>query len=113
MERIEIIISEPWNFESIDGLNLIKGTIMHKEENCILVKSDYILASHNISNQIIKINPRHNTTDYKGQYNNISVNIGLFKYDESEISKASNDENFVFAFIGSIRKEYFQCEKQR
>lgn len=108
MDRIEIIISEPWDFESADGKNLIKGRIIQKEDSYILVRSDYILTSHNVSNQIIKIEPRHNASDYKKTYKNISVNIGLFKCDEREINKVQNDENFVFAFIGAVKKEYFQ-----
>ena len=86
MEQEEYCISvgEPWNFESQDGQNVIKGYIVN-----ILIL----------------------TTRYKESYFSnltreaVGVNGGIFlrKYDE-KLCENELEQNIKFEIIGSIRK---------
>lgn len=98
-----IKITEPWDFESPDGKNIIQGTIFLVNSYLIVYKANYLLNFDGLSGDILILSPR-----FGGDFENIAtteveVNGGLIldnhrkNYDESKLKK-----NSMFVLIGTL-----------
>ncbi len=100
-----ITIAEPWDFESPDGKNIIKGIILSIVNSYLLVfKANYLLNFHGISGDILILSPRFNNGNFENiATKEIDVNGGLFldnyskSYEESTLK-----ENSKFVLIGTL-----------
>lgn len=114
-EKCSILISEPWDFDSPDGGNVIKGKIIKViSVESLIFKSDYELSFENYTGNLFILHPRHKGCDFYELSNKIiksrlvSINGGLIiekNVDVSELSgydKNTLDKISIFAFIGSI-----------
>ncbi|SHE77095.1 hypothetical protein [Dysgonomonas macrotermitis] len=107
-QNCEIIISEPWNFESIDGKNIIRGKIIDNlNDTCLVFKANYDVSFEDYligRNFILYSRSNHSFTDI-GLKNRIQVNGGLlpldYDYNEDFEYLISNSK---FVFIGTLYK---------
>jgi len=103
-----ITVSEPWDFESSDGQNIIKGSILSiKSTQCIVFRSNSYLQFDDVKGNILILTPRHYGYDFSNFQNEIiAFNGGILlrEYNE-ELSENELRENTKFVIIGSIRKE--------
>ena len=106
-EKYFITVSEPWDFESSDGQNIIRGNILSiKNNQCIVFKSNNDLQFNDVKGNILILFPRHYGYDFSNFYNEIiAFNGGLLltEYDEN-LSEKELEENSKFVIIGSIRE---------
>lgn len=101
----KIIVSEPWNFESPDGKNIIIGTILSIINSHLLVfKANHLLNFDRMNGDILILSPRFKDTNFDSiVIQEIEVNAGLFVNDyngEMEASKLKDISNFVL--IGTL-----------
>lgn len=89
-----ISVAEPWNFESQDGENVIRGSILSiKNNKCLVFKSNYDLYFGEIKGNILILTPRYEGIDFSnldnerlvfngsillGEYNNQLTESELF-----------------------------------
>ena len=103
-----ISVSEPWDFESKDGENIIKGNIVNiKSNQCLIFKSKYDLEFGEIKGDVLIFFPRHIGIDLSDlEDKRLVLNGGLLrkKYDE-KMSEDELKENSKFVIIGSIVSE--------
>lgn len=100
-----ITIAEPWDFESPDGKNIIKGIILSIVNSYLLVfRSNYLLNFDGISGDILILSPRFKDGNFENSATKeIDVNGGLFldnyskSYEESKLK-----ENSKFVLIGTL-----------
>lgn len=67
MEQEEYCISvgEPWDFESQDGQNIIRGHILcMKSDRCIVFKSNHYLKFAVAAGYILILTPRYKENDF-------------------------------------------------
>lgn len=58
-EKYTISVGEPWDFESQDGQNLIKGNILSKKSNeCLVFNCNYDLEFEGIKGNILILRTR-------------------------------------------------------
>jgi hypothetical protein len=107
-EKYFITVSEPWNFESSDGQNIIKGNILSiKSNQCIVFKSNCYLQFDEVKGNILILTPRHYGYDFSKFQDEIIVfngSILLREYNE-QLSENELRGSSKFVIIGSIRKE--------
>jgi hypothetical protein len=107
-EKYFISVGEPWDFESQDGQNIIRGNILSVKSNqCLVFKSNYYLKFGEIKGDILILTPRHKGNDFSDLQNELVVVNGslLLKEYNKELSEKELQENAKFEIIGSIRKE--------
>lgn len=107
-EKCFISVAEPWNFESPDGQNIVRGNILTVKSNqCVVFKADHYLEFDSINSDILILTPRHRETDFSDLSKQlITVNGSLLlKNYEDSLSEKELKENARFIIIGSIRKE--------
>lgn len=107
-EKYFISVGEPWDFESQDGQNIIRGNILRVKSNqCLVFKSNYLLKFGDIKGDILILTPRHKGNDFSDLKNELVVVNGsllLIEYNV-ELSDKELQENAKFEIIGSIRIE--------
>jgi hypothetical protein len=106
-EKYFISVSEPWNFENVDGRNIIEGKILNiKSNKCLVFKSNYNLKFDNVSGDILILFPRYKENNFSDMKRRIDINGGLLletyieNFSEKELENKSK-----FVIIGSIRKD--------
>lgn len=107
-ERYFILVGEPWDFESPDGQNIIKGNILSVKSNQYLVfKANHCLKFDRIESDILILTPRHQGNDFSDLPNELVVINGslLFREYDETLSEKELQENAQFVIIGGIRKE--------
>jgi len=93
-EKYSILVSEPWDFESPDGQNIVRGNILSVKSNqCLVFKANHYLKFDSIESNILILSPRH----YGIDFSNLN--------DNESLSEKELQENTRFVIIGSIRKE--------
>ncbi|HCC17682.1 MAG TPA: hypothetical protein DEP83_03825 [Porphyromonadaceae bacterium] len=100
-----ITIAEPWDFESPDGKNIIKGIILSIVNSYLLVfKANYLLNFEGISGDVLILSPRFKDENFENiATKEVDVNGGLFldnyskTYEESKLK-----ENSKFVLIGTL-----------
>jgi hypothetical protein len=106
-EKYFITVSEPWDFESSDGQNIIKGSILSiKSSQCIVFRSNNYLQFDDVKGNILILTQRHYGYDFSNFKNEIIAFNGgvlLGEYNE-ELSESQLREKTKFVIIGSMRK---------
>ncbi|KGO92211.1 hypothetical protein [Flavobacterium subsaxonicum] len=107
-----IIIAEPWDFESPDGKNIIRGIILSIVNKYLIVfKTDYLLnfngvnGVNGVNGDILILSPRFKDDNFENiTTEEIDVNGGVFlgNYDES-FDESKLKENSKFVLIGSLK----------
>ena len=107
-EKYFISVSEPWDFESKDGQNVIRGNILNIRGNqCLVFKSNHYLKFDDIEGNVLILTPRHQGNDFSELNNEFVVvngSILVGEYNEG-LSEKDLQSNSKFKIIGSIRKE--------
>lgn len=107
-EKYFISVGEPWDFESLDGQNVIKGNILKiKSNQCLIFKSNHFLKFGENSGDTLILTPRHKGNDFSELTNDFVVVNGslLLKAYNEELSEDELKQNMKFEIIGSIRRE--------
>lgn len=106
-EEYYISVGEPWDFESQDGQNVIKGRIISFRSNdCIVFKSNYCLNFDDVRGDVLILTPRHREHDFSDLINGMVVINGgvlLEEYNEN-LDEEKLKESMKFKIIGSIRR---------
>lgn len=100
-----ITIAEPWDFESPDGKNIIKGIILSIVNSYLLVfKANYLLNFDGISGDILILSPRFKDGNFENNATKeIDVNGGLLLDNYSKSHEESKlKENSKFVLIGTL-----------
>ena len=71
-----VSVGKPWNFESPDGKNIIKGNIIKKINNNLWIfKSNHLVDLENIHGNIFLLQPRYAGHDFSDWQNgSVTVN---------------------------------------
>lgn len=105
--RYCISVGEPWDFESQDGENIIRGHIISmKSDRCIVFKCDHYLTFAEAAGYILVLTPRYKENDFSDLTQGfVVVNGGIFigEYDE-KLNEKELERNIKFVIIGSIKK---------
>jgi hypothetical protein len=107
-EKYFISVGEPWDFESPDGKNIIKGSIINSlSSNCLVFKADHDLKFGELSGTILILTPRHQDNNFSDLRDKLIVVNGslLLKEYNQELSEQELKDNSKFEIVGSIRKE--------
>ena len=100
-----ITIAEPWDFESPDGENIIRGIILSIVNSYLLVyKANYLLNFEGVSGDILILSPRLKDENFENiTTKGIDVNGGLFLDDYNKNFEESKlKENNKFVLIGTL-----------
>ena len=103
----DILVSEPWDFESPDGKNLIKGEIINiVSESCVIYRANHKLQFENIEGNILILSPRHREDNFENLIDEkLTFNCVLLK---SNIELTENENvlktNSKFVLIASFKK---------
>ena len=102
--KYKITISEPWDFESPAGLNLIVGIIVRVlSSTYVIFKSDHVLKFGENEGQLFLLKTRYegqNLEDLKGTVGGALVLINDYeKQDEKKL-----EENSEYVIIGALEK---------
>lgn len=104
----KIIISEPWNFESIDGKNIIRGKVIDNlNDTCLVFEANYDVSFDDyLTGRIFILYSRSNNPFIDISHKNeIQVNVGLLLVNyESDTCFAYLKSNSKFVFIGTLYK---------
>lgn len=103
-----ISVGEPWDFESQDGQNIIKGQILSVKSNqCLVFKSNYSLKFGEIKGDVLILIPRHKGNDFSDLVSELVVINGSLLLSEFniELSEKELQENAKFEIVGTIQKE--------
>jgi hypothetical protein len=101
-----ISVGEPWDFESLDGQNIIKGKILSsKGDNCLIFKSKHLLNFGDINGDILILSPRCIDKNFKNIEDRVDINGGLLleEFNDNLTEKELKDKS-KFVIIGSINK---------
>lgn len=101
-------VGEPWNFDSLDGQNIINGRIVKiLSATCLIFKANYILDFKGVAGNFFVLYPRHaesNFDDLKNGEGYVTINGNVLTEEYNE----NMDEDYLkvnskFVIIGSIR----------
>jgi RNase P/RNase MRP subunit p29 len=98
-------VAEPWDFESPDGQNLIKGKIIKILTNqCVIFQTSHTLNFDNYTNNILVLTLRNNDVNFSELSNKrVLVNGNLLLEEYSDKLKENElKEKSKFIIIGSI-----------
>lgn len=101
----KIIVSEPWDFESVDGENIINGSIVNNLNNiCLVFKTNNTISIDNLSGEYLILFPRSKESFANlGFENGISINAGLLQVEyNKDMNTDYLKDNSKFVLIGSL-----------
>jgi hypothetical protein len=105
-----ISVGEPWDFESPDGQNIIRGFVLKIiSATCLIFKANYLLNIGGVKGDVLVLTPRDldgSFYELKNDFDYLTVNGGLLlvEYDENYNEKIVKD-NSKFIIVGGVRKE--------
>lgn len=102
-----ISVGEPWDFESPDGQNIIRGKILSIVSNkCLVFKANHHLKFGETMGNILILTPRYESNDFSDLESElIAVNGGIFLKEYHEyLNEKELRDCAKFEIIGSIRK---------
>lgn len=100
-----ITIAEPWDFESPDGKNIIRGIILSIVNSYLIIfKANYLLNFDGISGDILILSPRFKERGFESiATKEVDVNGGLFLDDYSKgFEEKKLKKNCKFVLIGTL-----------
>ncbi|MDD2256021.1 MAG: hypothetical protein PHQ26_06585 [Bacteroidales bacterium] len=107
-EKYFVSVGEPWDFESKDGQNIVRGEVLGVKSNqCLIFKANHSLKFDSVESDILILTPRHQGNDFSDLPNELVVVNGsllLKDYDET-LNEKELREKAKFVLIGSIKKE--------
>ena len=104
-----IKVSDPWNFESPDGENIIKGSILSQRSvQCIVFRSNYCMQFDGVKGFVLILIPRHCGHDFSKLHDEIIAFNGsiLFREYSEQLSENELRKDSKFVIIGSLRIEH-------
>ena len=101
--KIKCIVSEPWDFKSSKGKNMISGIICDytftKYGDAYLLKSDEVFTIESLQVQYMVMTYRHKEIDPEG--------FNIYYIPDDKVSQFQNVDNIeeylVFIIIGSVQ----------
>ena len=110
-EKYFLSVGDPWDFESPDGQNIIRGNILNiKSDKCIVFKSNHYLQFDDVKGNILILFPRYQGDNFLNFENEIIAfngNVMLIDYNE-QLCEKELLKNTKFVIIGTIRKDNFR-----
>ncbi len=102
----KITVSEPWNYESIQGENIIIGHILKiVSDQCVIYQSSSLLEFGNINGNRLVLFPRFKEDKFHENLNKVSINGGLLLIDFLDFLDETNlEQNSKFVIIGTLEK---------
>lgn len=100
-----ITIAEPWDFESPDGKNIIRGIILSIfNSNLLVFKANYLVNFEGVSGDVLILSPRLKNKNFENiATEEIDVNGGLFfDYYKEKFEESNLKENCKFVLIGTL-----------
>ncbi len=103
-------VGEPWNFETPDGQNIVKGEIIKNvDDNCLIFQSNHILQFDNIKGNILVLSPRYKKPDFSSlSTEDININGGVLTTSYENLTSEELFKDSKFVIIGSVRKYQYQ-----
>ncbi|TKC60287.1 hypothetical protein FBD94_15390 [Pedobacter hiemivivus] len=107
-EKYFISVGEPWDFNSVDGENIINGIIIKiLSATCIIFKANYLLDFEGVSGDIFVLYPRYaekNFIELKNGVESVAINGNLLigDFDENENEEILREKS-KFVLAGTIR----------
>jgi hypothetical protein len=107
--KYHISVSEPWDFNSPDGENLINGQVIKIiNPTCLVFKTNLDINIKSLKGNILILTPRHkhnNFTDLENASGYVVINGSLLVASYSDqMNEQELNDNSVFVLIGSINK---------
>ena|SRR5688500_11286268 len=100
-----IVVSDPWDYIGPNGDNTFTGKVFERmSKRCVLFRSNEALQFNDRKGQIFALFTRYSDDQFDGSKNSYTVNGGLLKLAEGKIDENSIEEDFLFAFIGSLER---------
>ena len=109
-EKFVISVGEPWNFESIDGQNIIKGSVIEiLNDKCLIFKANNCLEFNQAIGNVLILSPRSKDENFNNLSNkSVTINGGLLLLDyNKDLLESELKNNSKFVIIGSISREGF------
>ncbi len=105
MDKYKIIVSEPWDFESPAGINLIIGVIVKVlSSTCLIFKSDHLLKFEEGEGELLVLKSR-----YEGQeLDNLKGTVGgalVLTNDYENQSEEELEKNSKYVIIGALERQ--------
>jgi hypothetical protein len=107
-EKYVISVGEPWNFESIDGQNIIKGIVLEiLNDKCLIFKANNCLEFNQAVGNVLILSPRCKDENFNNLSNkSVTINGGLLLIDyNKDLIENELKNNSKFVIIGSISRE--------
>lgn len=103
-EKYKITVSEPWDYESVEGKNIITGQILKKVSNqCVVFESSFPLVFGSIEGNLLILFPRFGEERFNTNLDEISVNGGLLLINfDNSLDEAILEKNSKFVIIGRL-----------
>lgn len=105
IKEATIVISEPWDFESPDGKNIIKGTIISiLNKRIVIFKANYMLNFNCLIGNILVLSSRIKNVDIDIFEIDLHVNGGLLLVDfDEKLEESQLKEKCKFVLIGHLK----------
>lgn len=102
-----ISVGEPWDFESSDGPNILKGRIIRVfSPKCVVFEANQPVACKGYEGRIFVLHPRYYNTSFDQSLTGITVNGAILTVPWDAISSEEDLEGKVkYAIIGGLIME--------
>ena len=109
-QEFYISVGEPWDFESQDGQNIIKGKILKIiNSKCLIYKTNQLLDFKGEKGNVLILYPRHVDSDFSDLNKGadfVTINGSLLLVDYmDDLDEQELNQNSKYFIIGAIRKE--------
>lgn len=105
-KKYKITVSEPWDYESDAGKNIILGHILKKVcNNCVIFQSSFPLKFGDLTGEMLVLFPRFKDGTFQANFDKVSVNGGLLLGNSVDsMEERSLEENSKFVIIGTLEE---------
>jgi len=106
MKQKEFVISvgEPWDFESMDGQNIIKGNVIKiLDNNNLIFKCNHNVKIKGVHGNILILSTRYKKDTFSILPCDVTVNGGVLSSYSEELSVDQLKSTAHFVLIGSIK----------
>jgi len=102
-----ISVGEPWDFNSPDGENIIKGSLEIKSEKFAIFRLNYEIELKQIRSNILILHPRYENENFYKLKNNsvLTINAGIISpYEYNNLLLDEVNAKAIFVIVGTLRK---------